>query len=112
MNNAFRITGSGLTVVANKTAYVFSVYIACSAVSGVLSLEIRNNETPNPKILVPAYPLEVAPTDPTHPTNPRSFDWIKTPKLMKKGIVIQGIGSGTGDVTVWIDYGTTEVSAT
>jgi hypothetical protein len=106
MNAAFRITGAGSVQVAKKTAYVFAVLISCTTAGQVL--KIQNGETPNPKILVPAYSLEVAPTDPTHPTNPREFDWIHAPKLMKSGIYI--VTTGAGEVTVWIDYGTTEVS--
>ncbi len=109
MNAAFRITNHDPVIVTNKSAYIFAALISCSNPgTTALKLHIQNGETP-PKILIPPYTLELEPTDPAHPSNPREFNWIDAPKLMKDGIEIQATGSATdADVSVWIDYETTE----
>ena len=104
MNRAFRITTPGIVSVAKQSAYIYAVLISC-ATEGQ-TLKIQNRETPNPKVLVPAYTLEGAPSDPAHPSNPRSLEWMDAPKLMKDGIDI--VTTGSGEVSVWVDYETTE----
>jgi hypothetical protein len=104
MNAAFRITAASTIQVTKDSAYVYAILIACTTAGQVL--KIQNGETPA-KILVPPYTPEVEPTTAMKPLNPRYFDWLTAPKLMKNGIAI--VTTGTGEVTVWIDYQTAEV---
>lgn len=106
MNAAFRITAAGNMQVTKDTAYVYAILIACTTAGQVL--KIRNGETPDPKILVPPYTLEVEPSTAQKPLNPRYFEWLQAPKLMKNGIIINT--TGTGEVTVWIDYRTADIT--
>jgi hypothetical protein len=112
MNAAFRITDNTLVTVVNKSAYVFAIVISCANPgTSALKLHIQNGETPA-KILIPAYTLEAEPVVAGHPPNPREFNWVDAPKLMKNGIKIQANGTASdADVSVWISYETTEVSA-
>lgn len=121
MNQAFRITTSSpaTIVVSAKSAYVYAILIAI-ANDGAQDwkLRIQNGEADpdGPKVLVPAYTLYLepptGPAEPFRPPNPRQFDWTHAPKLMKNGIkIVKSPGTGTLDVSVWIDYETTEVSA-
>ena len=115
-----RITTLTSTVVTDKDAYVYAVFIAVAvATGGNNTLKIQNGETPpdGPKILVPAYTLYVepdtGPTVPFRPPNPRNLEWTDYPKLMRGGIVIVTAGTATPiEVAVWIDYVTQEGAGT
>lgn len=103
---SFQLVDAQTLDVVNQTAQIYGITISCQAAGQHLRIQDKGQP---PKMLVPTYALELEPTDPAKPTNPRIFEWSNG-KVMDGGISI--ITSGTGTASVWVDYQTAPLGST
>jgi hypothetical protein len=105
---SFQLVGAQTVDVVTQTAQIYGITINCE--SDGQHIEIRDKGAP-PKKLIGSFALKVEPlaADPLWMTNPHIYEWSNG-KIMDGGITIQTTGTGT--VSVWIDYQTAPLGST